>query len=258
MTKILAITFQKMQNLTHNAFMHQVGSLLTDENMSSHGLENLIEPFNLALEAEDAAMRVKRKSSLTGELVKLNDEREEVYAGFVYHYESCLRHYNNDMRIAAQGISHIMKCIAYMHNRSNISRGGNIRKIIDNIRLPKYVAIVEMMQLDGWLNKLDELNLAYETISDKRFSEKAPRGSGNVRVARELTDKAYQAMVQRINALSIVNGPEEYSHFVRQLNTRIADEKRSIAIRDGWKKHKKEAKAEEADGKSVPEAENPV
>jgi len=249
MVKIIAITFQKMQNLTHIAFMQNVEGLLTDENMASHGLETLIEPFNLALQAEVAALQVKRKSFLTSELVTLNHQREELYAGFVYHYESCLRHYNNDMRIAAKGISHIMKSIAYMHNRSNISRGGNIRKIILNIRLPKYASIVEIMQLDEWLNKLDELNQAYYTISEKRLSEKAQHGSGNVRVARELTDKAYQAMVVRINALSIVNGPEEYSHFVRLLNLRLADEKKSIAIRDSWRKHKKKAETELEEGK---------
>lgn len=249
MVKILAITFQKMQNLTHIAFMQNVEGLLADENMASHGLETLIEPFKLALQAEVAAMQVKRKSSLTSELVNLNQQREELYAGFVYHYESCLRHYNNNMRIAAKGISHIMKSIAYMHNRSNMSRGGNIRKIINNIRLPKYASIVEIMQLDEWLNKLEELNKAYYTISDKRFSEKAPRGSGNVRMAREVTDKAYQTMVVRINALSIVNGPEEYSHFVRLLNLRIADEKKSIAIREGWRKHKKKTETETEEGK---------
>ena len=233
-----------MKNGSHNAFMTGVAGMLADENMPLQGFEKLIEAFNLTYQAEEAATRVRRKSHITDDLVKLNAQREELYAGMAYHYESCLRHYDEAKRKAAKGISYIMKSIAYIHNTSNITRNVYILKITTNIRKPKNAAFVETLELSGWLDALDTLNETYQTTWDKRTSEQSKQGNGNVRVAREATDKAYHDIVRRVSALIILNGPEEFNHFVRLLNVHIAGAKRSIAIREGWRKHKKEEKEE--------------
>jgi len=240
MDKILPITFQKMKNDSHNVFMHDVQGLLVDENMPLQGFEKLIEAFNLAYTAEEAANRVRRKSYITNEMVKLNKQREELYAGFSYHYQSNLRHYDAGKREAAKNISYIMKSIAVIHNMSNTNRGGSIRKIISNIRKPQNTAIVETLQLTGWLDALETLNELYQKTDDNRNTERSKRGNGNVLVARNATDKAYQDIIKRMDALMILNGPEEYSPFVRLLNVHIEHAKKSVAIREGWRKHKKE------------------
>jgi hypothetical protein len=245
MDKILPITFQKMKNGAHNAFMHDVQRLLADENMPLQGFEKLIEAFNLALEAENAAKGVRRKSYMTDDMVKLNAQREEMYAGLFYHYQSSLRHYDAGKREAAKDISHIMKSIAYIHNTSNIDRYAYIFKITANIRKPVHAAAVETLELAGWLDALDALNEAHRTTANNRDSERSKRGNGNVLVARKATDKAYQDIVKRVNAVMILNGPEEFDYFVRLLNVHLAHAKKSIAIREGWKKHKKEEKKDE-------------
>ncbi len=245
MDTILPITFQKMKNDSHNVFMNGVQGLLANENMPLQGFEKLIETFNLAYQSEVSASRVRRKSERTNELVKINKQREELYAGLFYHYQSSLRHYDAGKREAAKGISHIMKSIAYIHNMSNANRAGNIRKIISNIRKPQNTAIVETLQLTGWLDALDALNELYQKTDASRDSERSKRGNGNVLVARKATDKAYQDIIKRVNALIILNGSEEFDYFVRLLNMHLAEVKKSIAIREGWKRHKKEKKKEE-------------
>ena len=240
MDKILPITFQKMKNGSHNAFMHDVKGLLADENMPLQGFEKLIEAFNLALEAENTAKEVRRKSCITDGMVKLNAQREERYAGLFHHYQSCLRHYDEAMREAAKDISHIMKSIAYIHNASNMNRYDYIRKITANIRKKEYAAAVETLELNGWLDALNALNESHLTTLNSRDTERIMRPDGNVLKARKVTDKAYQDIIKRMDALMILNGPEEYSHFVRLLNFHLAEAKKSIAIREGWRKHKKE------------------
>ncbi|HJV77803.1 MAG TPA: DUF6261 family protein [Paludibacter sp.] len=213
--------------------------------MQLQGFEKLIEAFNLALEAENAAKGVRRKSYMTDDMVKLNAQREEIYAGLFYHYQSSLRHYDAGKREAAKDISHIMKSIAYIHNTSNIDRYAYIFKITANIRKPAHAAAVETLELTGWLAALDALNEAHRTTANDRDSERSKRGNGNVLVARKATDKAYQEIVARVNAVMILNGPEEFDYFVRLLNVHLAHAKKSIAIRDGWKRHKKEEKKDE-------------
>ena len=245
MDKILPITFQKMKNGSHNAFMYDVKQILADENMPLQGFEELIEIFNLAYTAEEAATQVRRKSSITDEMVKLNVQREELYAGLVYHHESALRHYDESMRKAARKISYVMKSIAYMHNTSNINRNGYIWKITSNLRQSKNELYVEKLQLMGWLDALDALNELYQKTDANRNTERSKQGNGNVLKARKVTDKAYQSIMKRVDALITLNGSEEYRPFVRLLNVHIEHAKKSIAIREGWRKHKKEEEKNE-------------
>jgi len=231
-----------MKNDGHNAFMYDVKLLLADENMPLSGFEKLIDAFNLAYDAEGAAKLVRRKSYITDDMVKVNARREEVYASLVYHHESALRHYDESLREAARGISRILKSIAYIHNASNVNREAYISNITFKLRQPKYVQFVEKLQLMGWLDALDGLNQLYQTTWMNRVDERSTRGNGNVLKARKVTDMAYQNIVKRIHALIILNETEEYNHFVRLLNVHIKHAKKSMAIREGWRRHKKKGK----------------
>ncbi len=250
--KIMGITFQKMKNGMHNAFMSEVKSLLAGENLSLQGFESLIEAFNMAYAAEVVANGVRRKSFITDDMVKLNAKREELYAGLVYHHESALRHYDETLREAARRISYLMKSIAYMHNMSNVKRNVIIWKITSNLRMPRNAAFVESLQLTGWMDALDALNEQYQLADDNRNKERSMRGNGNVLKARKDTDKAYQDIVKRVHALITLNGTEETGNFVRLLNVHIAYTKKSMAISAGWRKHNKE----KAEAKAVAEAED--
>ena len=245
MDKILPVTLQKMKNDTHNAFMHEVESVLIAENMASHGFEKHMEALNLALRAEDASLRVRRKNYKTDDLVKLNAYREELYAGFMYQHQSYLRHYDEGLRKAARKIKHLLKSIAFVHNTSNLLRYTHINTILLKLRKPEIAPFIETMQLQGWLDALDNANQQYHSLWMSRLSENAQKGSGNVLSKRVVTDKVYQGIVQRVHALILIDGPENYTHLVRRLNVSIAQERKRIAIRDGWRKHKKTVQAEQ-------------
>jgi hypothetical protein len=236
MDNIMPITFQKMKNGVHHSFMHVVSDYFTDNEMLLQDFNEYIDTFNLALKAENAAYTMRRKSYITDEMVKLNAKREELYAGMLYHYESALRHYDNSKREAAATISRVMKSVAYIHNSSNIDRTIRLNIIISTIRNDKHAESAKILEMNGWLEALENVNNNYETASMNRDAEKSKRGNGNVRQAREITDKAYKKIVTRINAQIVINGPEAYTLLVNLLNNRIAEEKRSIAIRNGWRK----------------------
>lgn len=242
--KIQPLSFLKMQNITHNTFMHHVKSLLESDNFQSEEYKRLTEPFNLALKAEDAAMGVRRKSELTAELVKLNARREEIYSGLYYHYQSCLLHYDDEVRGAAKPLAPIMMSIADMHSTSNVCRSGHIFKVTYNLR--KREETVRILALSGWLDALDAANDRFEQTTSKRFSEKAAKGNGNVLSTRKVTDEAYRAIVIRVNAQIVMEGVEKIESFVRQLNNLITKEKKRIAIRDGIRRHQKEKAAKKA------------
>jgi len=242
MVQILSIPFQKMNNLGHKTLMHTVAKLLLSEKIPTPGCETLIETFNMAIEAEGDAIQVRRKSYITDDMVKMNEYREELYAGMYYHYESSLRHYDASIREAAKDISYIMKSIAYIHNTSNLDRNGYLRKIIYNLCMPNLAPMMDALQMQGWVDALEAANLDYQRLWSDRVTEDVGKGNGNVLSARVVTDKACRELLKRINALITLSDSEEYDHFIRLLNVYIAGEKKSIAIRAGWRRHKKEGK----------------
>lgn len=251
MVQILSIPFQKMNNLGHKTLMHTVAELISSQNIPTPGCETLIQSFNMAIEAEGDAILVRRKSYITDEMVKMNELREDLYAGMYYHYESCLRHYDTSIREAAKDISYIMKSIAYIHNTSNITRNGYLRKIIYNLR--RYDALMNVLQMKGWVDALETASQDYQKLWSDRITEDSGKGNGNVLSARVVTDKACRELLKRINALITLSDGEEYNHFIRLLNVYIAGEKKSIAIRAGWRRHKKEGKEKEDMEETQPE-----
>lgn len=238
--KILAVTLQKMPNLSHNTFMKRAKEWFEAHSPLFAGGEHLFEAFDLAVQAEDAANRVLRKSALTAELVRLNVEREKLYAGFYYYYQSCATHYDEKVRESAAWLAPIVKNIATIHNTSNEKRTVKIGKVSRLVR--RNSEVTAKLSLTGWLDALDRANAAYDSLRTERFNQASPKGSGNVLRTRVATDKAYKAIVKRVNALIVIEGEEKYADFTRRLNLYIEEERQSIAIREGIRRHQKKMK----------------
>ena len=63
----------------------------------------------------------------------------------------------------------------------------------------------------------------------------AARISSNVRNARIVVDPLYQAIVDQVNALTLVEGETDYAEFIDRLNYYINYYKATVAARRGRK-----------------------
>ena len=102
----------------------------------------------------------------------------------------------------------------------------------------------EAAAFDPWLNNMDECYLRFIDLRDAKVTEDTAYQTGIVKETRTAAEVAYKAFVQRVNALCIVMGEEQYGTFIDQVNVVIDTLNATIAARE-TKAAKKRVKDED-------------
>ena len=93
----------------------------------------------------------------------------------------------------------------------------------------KAAADIVKLEIVDWIAELERLNNTFVTLTADRNSEEASRTELRMKEVRIKADAAYKAIVERVNALIVVNGDANYTEFVKEMNTRIGRAQDSIA-----------------------------
>jgi hypothetical protein len=104
------------------------------------------------------------------------------------------------------------------------------------------------IELIGATNRFNELvtsNRLFEELQIKRNIEKAGKHSGNVKAARAVTDTAYNAVVERINAQALLYGGEVFDSYIKEQNAVIEKYINFVARRKGAAKKNEETETKE-------------
>jgi hypothetical protein len=86
----------------------------------------------------------------------------------------------------------------------------------------KYAADVAIVGIGQWVSEVENRNKAFEELVKERFDETATRTDIVLREARGKLDEAYRIIAERVNALAVVEGVENYEQFIKTLNAVIA------------------------------------
>jgi hypothetical protein len=234
MKQIIPIFLRDFQNDEHHKFQFDIRNLVDKETAEKLKIKPLYAAYLIALEAEDAAIKVEQGSLETKSITEADEYRDQLERGYYKFTESQTLSFDPAIRTAAE---HILR---------KLDQYGDLRylpynKETDNIRTrnaelhTNYAADLTTAQANEWINKIDDANDAFDSHFGSRANELAARISGNVRNARILVDPAYQAIVNQINALVLVEGEANYAEFIDRVNYYINYYKTGIAARRGRK-----------------------
>ena len=62
----------------------------------------------------------------------------------------------------------------------------------------------------------------------ERDTANAAKTAGATRTARQATDDAYRAAIEKVNAYALIEGPADYQSFIDGMNAQIARYKREV------------------------------
>ena len=234
MKQIISIYLRNLQNDEHHKFHFDIKNLVDKETAEKLKIKPLFLSYLTALEAEDAAIKVEQGSLETTTITEADEYRDVLERGFYKFIESQTMSFDPAIRTAAE---HILR---------KLDQYGDLRylpynKETDNIRnrnaelRTNYAADLTTAQANEWIAKIDEANEKFDSHFGSRANELAARLSGNVRNARIAVDPAYQAIVNQINALVLVEGEANYAEFIDRVNYYINYYKTGIAARRGRK-----------------------
>lgn len=234
MKQIIPFFMRDLQNDEHHKFHFDIKKLVDEQTADKLKINPLFASYLTALAGEDAAIKVEQGSIITKTITESDEYRDFLERGFYKFTESQTMSFDPAVRTAAE---HILR---------KLDQYGDLRylpyqKETDNITtrnaelFSNYAADLATAEATERLTKIDEANNEFDSHFGNRANETAARISSNVRNARILVDPAYQAIVNQINALVLVEGEANYAEFIDRVNYYINYYKAGIAARRGRK-----------------------
>ncbi|MFZ4414452.1 MAG: DUF6261 family protein [Bacteroidales bacterium] len=172
------------------------------------------------LKIEKEALGFIRKSVFSEKLQDADLLRDNCLKGMKKLIESGLLHFKPEIRDAAERLIILWKTFGSITAKNYKKESGAVIKLITELE-GNYAVDVAKLGLSEWLTELKDKNQAFDDLMNNRFEEMDDKTPYRMKEVRVATDAAYHAIINRINALMIVNGEAAFEGFVKKLNLRI-------------------------------------
>lgn len=232
--KIQTANLSRLLHNQHLTFHREFEALITEKNATTLDVATAFTTYQAAIEAEDAAMMKVVKSAITDEKEEADMRRDELLTGSFELIRITTKHFDATKCAAAKRLSVLLSTYQGSDRAEYNDETSRIRNYIQEIRSEKYTADATAIGLTEWIEPLEEANETCATLADQYNTEQRDKNAaGKVRTLRLETDKAYRALVERINALTLLNGDEKYADLITRWNTRIDAYRNAISRRLG-------------------------
>jgi hypothetical protein len=233
--KISRIKLIRLRNEEWFNFFTEFKTFVEQISPQALNIEALFAKFQALYVQADESLEVLRKSSYTAEIVHLDGVRDSTYRGLAEAVKSAQHHYHAPMREAADKLEVILEHYGNLSAKPYNEETAGIYNLLQDFRT-KYAAEVNTLALSGWLDELEANNKAFETAILARNAEEAGN-SIDVKMleVRRQTDRCYLDIVERLEALMLIQGDAPFAAFVKKLNTNI-ERYKSVLSRRGQHK----------------------
>ena len=222
MLKIDKMHLAHLRNDAHFQFHTEFRDLVVQHNPETLKISPQFEAYQPLYAREDEALKKIVKSEFTAKIHEADKARDEIYLGMAETNTAALRHFDPDVRQAASRLKIIFDTYGNVTNKPLNEETSAIYNILQELK-GKYAADAESVGLTLWVTELETRNLAFEALVKERFDETAARTTDIVmKQARAQLDEVYKTIVERINALAVVEGVTAYEAFIKTLNAVIA------------------------------------
>jgi hypothetical protein len=183
----------------------------------------------------DELLEQIRKSNFTALIAEKDGLRDNAYRGISETVYTAKKHYDPTKRTAAESLSALIDHYGNVADKPYNEETATIYNFCQDIR-SKYANEISILDLTGWIDELERVNNDFEKTILDRNKEYAEKDEGNMLDIRKKTDRTYLDIVERIEALSLVKGNEQYETFIKNLNANIDRYILSVKRRTGKSK----------------------
>ena len=226
--KIDTISITLMNKGAHSNYMETVLEYLDKYEPVKAKAQTEYSNLSAALETENQYFNVPKKSENTEEIEDSDHLRDVNLRG----YETALDYAVATLTDATK--LQYAKRLKQHRKEANIDKRaqrdkqtGRMTNFIEDLET-KYATEVAALELEVYVAGMKAANEAVKAHSEDRAEEYSTRVKGALKKARAETDDAYRALVEKINALIVIEGETNYQDFVKLLNTEIDRYKREV------------------------------
>jgi len=236
---ILDFSLSRLQNEEH--FKYQTGfkELIIKLTPAALGIEPQFSAYLPLYDNECDAINFIRKSDITDALTDSDADRDYTYRGFADYIKSACNHYIPEMKLAARRVQIVIDEHGNIAAKTYDKETAAIISLISKLN-QDYANDVMTLGIAGWLNELQANNETFDQLMNSRYTQETIKTQSRMKTVRVDVDDAYRTIIDRVNALIIVNGEAAYKEFVGEMNERIDRNNISLSNRFGRQASAKE------------------
>lgn len=180
-------------------------------------IEELFAVFLTLYAMADEALEKIRKSGFTEVMSVLDADRDGKFRGLADSVKSALNHFDSLKRKAAANLTILFDHYGNLAAKPYDEETGGIYNFLQELR-EKYAADMETLGLMEWANELERSNIEFSNAVTERSKETAGKTELIMVDVRKQTDRCYVDILERIEALALINGEENFKPFIKFLN----------------------------------------
>jgi hypothetical protein len=231
--QIVRINFKDLSNEAHVELHESVDSRFVKHTPASLGVAAQYADYKPLLGTEISLLNLIRRSEYTRSIAQQDRERNLLLRGLTNAVKSNLYYFDPDKQDAARKLQSILHHYGSFARRPLDQKTAAIDDLLRELATPDHAALITTLALGDWLTHLDTTNQTFKTLMQERYHETAQRPTTRMKTTRAAVDKAFRALLARIEALVAVNGLTDYEAIIRELNAILGRYKNLLAQQRG-------------------------
>ena len=206
------------------SFGEKVASLAESESM----LTAAYNAFKSALDYEDGAIKIARASEYSDQILKEDTKRDRLYSNGKATVEMWVALGIEPMATAAQAV---LKEYNNYKVETTAQYDQETGLMLNFLQPFETAAMKEKLQTLGLTAVFEQMKIANEAVRSlisQRGDERAANAAFDIKKARQATDAAYDKLVERINALQVLDETGKYNAFIAWWSQEVARIKQQI------------------------------
>ena len=227
MKQINSISLERMSNGSHFLFITDTVGLATADAKVKTKVTAELTALQTALKAEDDALALSKANLLSKEIKAIDAERDKHYKALRKAITFFLNHPDAQLVKAAQRLEQLLKDYNINPAMQLDRETGLLLNLISDLET-KSAADVTALALTPVVLAMKQANDKLREVTRARANDRAVQIVGQLKQAQHASDEAYRTLVQKVNALAVVEGEADYADFISKMNEQVKHYKQEV------------------------------
>ena len=227
MKEINGIDLAHMKSGAHFLFITDTVGLATADAKVKTKVTAELTALQTALKAEDDALALSKANLLSGEIKTLDTERDKHYKALRKAITFFLNHPDAQLVKAAARLEQLLKDYNINPAMQLDRETGLLLNLIGDLET-KSAADVTALALTPVVQAMKQANDKLREVTRARANDRAVQIVGQLKQAQHASDEAYRTLVQKVNALAVVEGEADYADFISKMNEQVKHYKQEV------------------------------
>ena len=227
MKQIEPIKLGIMSNGSHFLFITDTVGLATADAKVKTKVTAELTALQTALKAEDDALALSKANLLSKEIKAIDAERDKHYKALRKAIKFFLSHPDAELVKAAARLEQLLKDYNINPAMQLDRETGLLLNLISDLET-KSAADVTALALTPVVQAMKQANDKLREVTRARANDRAVQIVGQLKQAQHASDEAYRTLVQKVNALAVVEGEADYADFISKMNEQVKHYKQEV------------------------------